>query len=163
MKVKKEKRGRDKGENETVVKRKCVNRVSLDAFNTVSQGNISECDSECGSVDESVKWSIALVNNDIYVHPSFVVEVVGVGEMSNSGWEFGSECGSVDVSGVLVVHDAGEAVLSVVTVRCDGVLPESGCGGTAVLFFTKKRNFACVEEQEDMIYEGALVRAPPCP
>ena len=37
-----------------------------------------------------------------------------------------------------------------------------GSGGTAVLFFSKKRNFSSVEEQEDMIYDGALVRAP-CP
>ena len=28
---------------------------------------------------------------------------------------------------------------------------------------SKKRNFACVEEQEDMNYEGTLVKAPPCP
>ena len=27
-----------------------------------------------------------------------------------------------------------------------------GSGGTAVLFFSKKRNFSSVEEQEDMIY-----------
>ena len=95
------------------------------ALTLLANGEISECDSECGSAEESEKWSSALVNNDMYVHPSFVVEVVGVGERSDSGWEFGSECGSVDVSGVLVVHDAGEAVLSVVTVRCDGVPPES--------------------------------------
>ena len=29
------------------------------------------------------------MNYDIYVLPSFAVEVVGVGEMSDSGWEFG--------------------------------------------------------------------------
>ena len=28
---------------------------------------------------------------------------------------------------------------------------------------SKKRNFACVEGQEDIIYEGTPVKAPPCP
>ena len=46
--------------------------------------------------------------NDIRVLPSLAVEVVGDGEPSDSGWEFGSECGSVAVSGVLVVADVGE-------------------------------------------------------
>ena len=49
------------------------------------------------------------------------MEVVGVGELSDSGWEFGSECGSVAVSGVLVVSDVGESASSVVTVLCEGV------------------------------------------
>ena len=61
------------------------------------------------------------MSNDIFVLPSFAVEVVGVGEMSNSGWEFGSECGAVAVSGVLVVLDVGETTPSVVTVMCEGV------------------------------------------
>ena len=52
--------------------------------------------------------------------PSFAVEVVGDGEPSDSGWEFGSECGSVAVSGVLVT-DVGETPLSVVTVMREGV------------------------------------------
>ena len=37
----------------------------------------------------------ALASNDICVHLSIVVKVVGDGEQSDSGWEFGSECGSV--------------------------------------------------------------------
>ena len=32
------------------------------------------------------------MSNNINVPPSFAVEVVVVGEMSDSGWEFGSEC-----------------------------------------------------------------------
>ena len=51
--------------------------------------------------------------------------MVGVGEMSDSGWEFGSESGSVVVSGVPVVPDVGEAALSVVTVLCGGVPSDS--------------------------------------
>ena len=43
------------------VKRKCVNSGSVEAFDTFSQGEMSEC-------------------NDIHVLPSFAVEVVGVGE-----------------------------------------------------------------------------------
>ena len=70
-----------------------MNQVSVEAFDIFSQGAISECNS-CGvnSDCESRKWSSALVSNDIYVPPSLAVEVVGVGEMSDSGWEFGSEC-----------------------------------------------------------------------
>ena len=34
---------REKGEDETVVKRKCVNPVSVEAFDIFSQGEISEC------------------------------------------------------------------------------------------------------------------------
>ena len=45
--------------------------------------------------------------------------------MSGSGWEFGSECGSADVSGVPVVPDVGEATSSVVTVMCGGVPSDS--------------------------------------
>ena len=33
------------------------------------------------------------MSNDIYVHRSFEVEVVGVGEMSESGWECVRGCG----------------------------------------------------------------------
>ena len=71
------KRGREKEEHETVVKRNCVNSVSVEAFDIFSQGTISECDSECSSVAESGKWSSALVSYDIYVPPSFAVEVGG--------------------------------------------------------------------------------------
>ena len=74
----------------------------------------------------------------------------------SSGWE----CGSVDVSGVPVVPDLCEA--SSVTrggvpsdSEWDFVEPQS-------FSFSKKRNFACVEEQEDMTYERTIVMAPPC-
>ena len=55
------KRGREKEEYETVVQRKCVNPVSIEAFHIFSQGEISECDS-CGvnSDCESGKWSMCL-------------------------------------------------------------------------------------------------------
>ena len=66
------------------------------------------------------------MSTDIRVLPSFAVEVVGGGEPSDSGWEFGSQCGSVAVSGVSV-----------------------GFFSTAVLFsLSKKRNFACVETRK---------------
>ena len=55
--------------------------------------------------------------------------MVGDGEPSDAGWEFGSECGSecgsVAVSGVPVVSDVGETAPSVVTVMCGGVLSDS--------------------------------------
>ena len=91
-----------------------------------SEGEISEFDS-CGvnSDCESGTRSNAVVSNDLCVPPLFAVEVVGVGEMSDSGWEFGSECGSGAVSGVPVVPDVGEATSSVVTVMCGGVLSDS--------------------------------------
>ena len=126
-----------------------MNSVSVEAFDIFSQGAVSECDSECSSVAESGKWSSALVS---------------YGEMSDSGWEFGSECGSVDVSGVLVVLDVGEAAPSVVTVICGGVPSDSARDFVELqsFSFSKKHNFACVEEQEDMNYDGTLVKAPPC-
>ena len=78
--------------------------------------------------------------NDIYVLPSFAVEVVGVGELSDSGWEFGSECCSDAVSGVLVVSHVGETAPSVVTVMWEGAPSDSErdfCG-TAVLCLSPK-------------------------
>ena len=47
------KRTMEKGEDETFVKRKCVNPVSVEAFDTFSPGDISEsgADSDCGSGD----------------------------------------------------------------------------------------------------------------
>ena len=89
----------------------------------------------------------ALVSNDIHVHPSFAVDVVGDGEPSDSGWEFGSECGSVAVSGVPVVTDLGETAPSLVTVMCEGVLSDSEWDFVEPqsFSFTKKRNFAFVE------------------
>ena len=56
-----------------------MNPVSVKAFDIFSSGEISECDSECVSVAESVMWSSALVSNDIFVPPSDAVNVVGVG------------------------------------------------------------------------------------
>ena len=113
---KKENESGRKGEDETVVKRKCVNPVSVEAFVIFSYGEISECvscgvDSDC----ESGTWSSALVSNDIRVPTSFAVEVVGGGEPSDSGRELGSKCGSVAASGVLVVTDVSEIAPSVVT------------------------------------------------
>ena len=49
----------------------------------------------------------------IFMCHSSAVEVVRVGQMSASGWEFGSECVSVAVSGVPVVPDVGGTVPSV--------------------------------------------------
>ena len=111
-----------------------MNPVSQKAFDIFSQGEISECDS-CGvnSDCESGKWSSAHVSGDVYVPTSFAFDVVGVGELLDSGWEFGSECGSVAVSGVPVVSDVGETTPSVVTVLCEGVLSE-----IAVLFFLQE-------------------------
>ena len=59
--VKKGKRGRKKEEHETVVKRNCVNPVSVEALDIFSQGAI--CDS-CGvnSGFESGKWWSVLVS-----------------------------------------------------------------------------------------------------
>ena len=118
--------------------------VSVEAFDIFSQGEIPECDS-CGvnSDCESGTWSSALVSNDVCVPPSFAVEVVGVGEMSDSGWEFGSGCGSVSVSGVLVVPDVGETNPSVVTVMCEGVPSDSEWDFVEPqsFSFSKKRDF----------------------
>ena len=53
------------------------------------------------------------------------MKVVGDGEPSVSGWELGSECVSVAVSGVLVVTDVSEVAPSVVTVMYEGVHADS--------------------------------------
>ena len=97
-------------------------------------------------------------------HPSFAVEVVGDGEPSDSCWELGSECGSVAVSGVPEVPDVGETAPSLVTVMCEGVPSDSEWDFVEPqsFSFSKKGNFACVENQEDMNYEGTPVKAPPC-
>ena len=118
------------------------------------------CNSDC----ESGTRSSAVVSNDIHVLPSFAVEVVGVGEPSDSDWEFVSECGSVAVSGVPVVTEVGETAPSVVTVMCEGVPSDSEWDFVEPqsFSFSKKRNFACVEGQEDMNYEGTPVKAPLC-
>ena len=128
-----------------------MNPVSVEAFDIFSQGEISECDS-CGvnSDCESGTWSSALVSNDIRVPPSFAVDVVGGGE------EFGSECGSVAVSGVLCGYccDFSFCCDCEVCLRTlSGILwnPQS-------FSFSKKRSFACVEDQENMNYEGLPVK-----
>ena len=65
---------------------------------------------------------------------------------------------------MLVVADVGESAPSMVTVMCEGVPSDSGWDFVEPqsFSFSKKRYFACVEEQEDMNYEGTLVKAPPC-
>ena len=97
-----------------------MNPVSVEAFDIFSQGEISECDSECGSVA---------------------------------------------VSGVPVVIDVGETASSVVTVMCEGVPSDSEWDFVEPqsFSFSEKRNFACVENQEDMNYEGTLVLGALCP
>ena len=140
--------------------------VSVGAFDNNSQEEISECGS-CGvnSYCESGTWSSVLVSNDIHVRPSFAVEVVGDGEPSGSCRVFVSECGSVAVSGVLVVTDVGETAHSAVAAMCEGVLSDSEWDFVEPqsFSFSKKRNFACVGNQEDMNYEGTPAKAPPCP
>ena len=69
------------------------------------------------------------------------------------------------MSGVSVVPDVGETAPSLVTVMCEGVPSDSEWDFVEPqsFSFSKKRNFACVEEQEDMNHEGTPVKAPPCP
>ena len=110
---KKGKRVRQEEEGETVVRRKCVNTVFVEAFDIFSEGEISECDSCGGNFDcESGTWSCAHVSNGIHVLPSFAVSILPV------------------------VTDVGETAPSVVTVMCEGA-PSLIVGfyGTAVLFF----------------------------
>ena len=87
------------------------------------------------------------MSNDIHIPTFFAVLVLGNGEPSDSGWNFGSECGSVAVSGVPVVTDSDS--------EWEFVESQS-------FSFSKKRKFACVENQEDINYEGTLVQALPC-
>ena len=90
---------------------------------------------------------------------------MGVGEMSDSGWEFASEYGSVVVSGVPVVPDVGEGTPSVVNVMC-GVVPSDfdwNFVEPQSFSFSNKRHFACVDNPSYMNYKGTLVKAPPCP
>ena len=93
------------------------------------------------------------------------MEVLGDGEPSDSGWDLGSECGSVAVSGVLVVTDVSGTALSVVTVMRVGAHADSEweCVEPQSFSFSKKQIFAWLEEQEDMYFEGKPVKAPPCP
>ena len=140
--------------------------VSVEAFDMFSPGEISESNS-CGvnSDCESGMWLSALVSHDIRVSPSFAVEVVGEGEPSDSGWEFGSERGSVAVSGVPVETDVGETAPYGVTEMCGGAPSdsESDFVEPQSLSFSKMRNFVYVEDKEDMNYEETQVKAPPCP
>ena len=64
------------------------------------------------------------------------------------------------MSGVPVVLDVGEAALSVVKVMCGGVSSDSEWDFVEPqsFSFSNKRNFACVEEQEDMNDEGTLLK-----
>ena len=66
---------------------------------------------------------------------------------------------------MLVVADVGGTAPSVVTVMCEGVPSDSEWDFVEPqsFSFSKKRNFACAENQEDMNYEGTPVKAPPCP
>ena len=83
----------EKEENETViVKRRCVNLVSAEAFDIVSQKELSEScrnswgdlwDESCGLSDcDSVTWTGVLVS------PSSAVAVMCEGVSSDSDWEF---------------------------------------------------------------------------
>ena len=88
----------------------------------------------------------ALTSSYRIVSPSFAVEVLGDGEQSVSG----SDLVSVAVLGVLVVTDVSGTTPSVVTLMCEGV--HSGSEWEFVepqsFSFSKKRKFACVENQE---------------
>ena len=117
-----------------------MNPVSVEAFDIFSQEEISNCDS-CGvnSDCESETWSSARVSNDICVLPYFAVEVVGDGEPSDSGWEFGSEDGSV----AGWEFGSPETTPPVVTVMCeDGILWNRSpflSPGTVISLVWKKR------------------------
>ena len=80
----------------------------MEAFDIFSQREMSEWDS-CGfdSDCELEDWSCEVVSSDVCVPSSSVVEVVGDGELSGSGWEFVSACGSVIGSDVPVVAGVG--------------------------------------------------------
>ena len=65
---------------------------------------------------------------------------MGHGEPSDSGWEFGSECGSVAVSGVPVVTDVGETAPSDVSVMCEGVPSDSEWDFVEPQSFSLSRN-----------------------
>ena len=100
------------------------------------------------------------------VPSSSAVELVGDGGLSGSSWEFVSECGSVAGSDVPVLAGVGVSAPSVVTVVCEDVPSDSGWDflwNRSLLSISKKRNFACVEGQEDMNYEGTPKKASPCP
>ena len=125
--------------------------VSVEDFEIFSQGEMSEGDS-CGVcfVDSDCvlgAWTTELVSSSVCVPSSFAVEVVGDGDPSDSGWEFVSECGSVAGSDVLVIAGVGLSAPSVVTVVCEDVPSDSEWDflEPQSFSFSKKRNFACVE------------------
>ena len=74
-----------------------------------------------------------------------------------------SDCGSVALSGVLVVIGVPVPPSSSVVVMSEGLLSDSD--GEIVeqqsFSFSIKRRAVCVENQEDMDYDGKLVKAPP--
>ena len=82
----------------------------------------------------------------------------GDGDPSDSGWEFVSECGSVAGSDVSVLAAVGVSARDL----CEDVALDSEWDfvESPVFFLSMKRNFVCVEGEEDMNYEG---EAPLCP
>ena len=78
------KRVREREVDEAVVKRKCVNPVSVEASDIFSQGEMSGCDSECGSVAVSVVPVLAGVG----VSALSVVTVVFEDVLSDTEWDF---------------------------------------------------------------------------
>ena len=67
-------------------------------------------------------------------------------------------------SDVSVLAGMGVSAPSFVTVVCEDVPSDFGWDFVeSQCFLSKKRNFACVEGQEDMNYEGTPVKALPCP
>ena len=74
-------------------------------------------------------------------------------------------CWAFAVSGMLVVAGVGDSLFFfLVSVMCEGVPSDSEWDFVEPhsFSFSKKRKFACVADQEDMNYEGTLVKAP-CP
>ena len=129
----KRKREGDKGEDQkVVVKRRCINLVSAEAFDIFSHGRDSECcgnswsdlaGDSCGLSDCGyVALSGVVVVTDVLVSPSSAVAVMSEALLSDFDWEF--------------------------------VEPPSSS-------FFKKRSAACVENQGSMSYEGTPVKAPP--
>ena len=162
----KRKRVEEKEEYVLVVKRECVNPTIVEVFdmfnpgrfrsvNRKSWGDLWEDSSGIDSDCESVTWSSAPVVTDAHVLLSYAVEVM-------VSWGFTSDCGSVAVSDVPVVTDVYETAPSVVTVMCEGVPSDSEWDFVEPQSssFSKRCNFACVECQEDMNFEGMMTPVP---
>ena len=96
------KKEREREVVESVFKRKCVNTISVEAFDIFSPGEMLEWDS-CGvAFDcELEAWSSELVSSSVCVPSSSAVELVGDCDPSDSSWKFVSECGPVAGSAVL--------------------------------------------------------------